>query len=133
MNQIQRIYHRYEYWECFKAGFFKNISGKEKTQYAEKVIELFEDSEKTEIYMKQVFEKWVYSCEHNLSNYSLNRVAWLGQSACCIFAGIPYKITMENWRFVSEEKRKIACDIAERLIKEYETNFKEKQLCLKFI
>ena len=117
---MERIYHRYENWECFKAGFFRNVSGEEKKELAKKVIELFEDSKQTELFMKKVIENWIYSCEHNLTNLSLNRVAWLGQSACCLFAKIPYSITMENWRFVSEPKRIEACEIAERLIKDYE-------------
>ena len=62
----------------------------------------------------------------------MNRVAWLGQSACCLYAKIPYSVTMENWRNVSEEKRNKACEIAERLIKEYEETEKINQLCLKF-
>lgn len=131
---MDRIYHRYEYWECYKNGFFKNISGAEKNILSAKVLELFNDSEKTEIYMQKVINEWVYSCEHNLTNLGLNRVAWLGQSACCLFAKIPYSITMQNWRFVNDDKKVIACEIAEKLIKEYEINLnKNKQLCLKLI
>ena len=81
--------------------------------------------------MKKVIEEWVFSCEHNLSNNSLNRVAWLGQSACCLYAGIPYRITMENWRFVDEKKQIKACEIAEKIIANYES--KNKQLCLNII
>jgi len=131
---MERIYHRYEYWECFKAGFFKNISGEEKKRLSKKVIELFNDPKKTELFMLKVISDWVYSCEHNLTNLGLNRVAWLGQSACCIYAKIPYSITMENWRFVDDDKKIIACEIAERIIKEYEINLtKNKQICLKLI
>jgi hypothetical protein len=119
---MDRIYHSYEKWECFKAGFFRNVSGDEKKALSKKVIELFEDSEKTEIFMRKVLEDWIYSNEHNLSNLSLNRIAWLGQSACCLFAKVPYRITMENWRYVSEQKRIEACEIAERLINQYEEN-----------
>jgi hypothetical protein len=128
---MERIYHRYELWECYKNGFFKNISGEEKKEKSKEVIAFFENSELTKEFMMKVINDWEYSCEHNLTNISLNRVAWLGQSACCIYKKIPYSITMENWRFVSEEKKKIACDIAEKIIKEYEQ--KNKQLCLKFI
>lgn len=126
---MERIYHRYELWECYKAGFFRNVSGDEKKLLENKVIELFENSNLTEKYMNKVIDEWKYSCEHNLTNISLNRVAWLGQSACCLYAKIPYKITMEMWRYVSEEKRNIACQIAEKIINKYEQqNF---QLCLK--
>lgn len=128
---MNRIYHRYEHWECYKCGFFRNVSGDEKKELSKKVIELFEDSEKTKEFMLKVINEWVFSCEHNLTNMSLNRIAWLGQSACCLYYKIPYSITMENWRYVNEEKRKIACDIAEEIIKNYES--KNKQLCLNII
>jgi len=130
---MERIYHRYEYWECFKEGFFRNVSGEERKKLSKKVIELFEDSNKTEIFMQKVIDNWIYSCEHNLTNISMNRVAWLGQSACCLYAKIPYSVTMENWRFVSKQKADKACEIAERLIKKYEETEKINQLCLKFI
>lgn len=126
---MERIYHRYELWECYKNGFFRNVSGNEKKILKEKVIELFENTKKTEIFMDKVINEWVYSCEHNLTNISLNRVAWLGQSACCLYAKIPYSITMEMWRYVDEQKRIIACEIAEKIIKKYEQ--KNFQLCLK--
>jgi hypothetical protein len=128
---MERIYHRYEYWECYKNGFFRNVSGEEKKELSKKVIELFTDTKLTEKYMNKVINEWRYSCEHNLTNISLNRIAWLGQSACCLYAKIPYNITMENWRFVDEENRNIACEIADKIIKEYQT--KNKQLCLNII
>lgn len=130
---MERIYHRYEYWECFKEGFFRNVSGEERKKLSKKVIELFEDSKQTEIFMQKVIDNWIYSCEHNLTNISMNRVAWLGQSACCLYAKIPYSVTMENWRYVSKEKADKACEIAERLIKKYQETEKIHQLCLKFI
>lgn len=128
---MERIYHRYESWECFKNGFFKNVSGAEKTNFSKKVIELFENPKQTEVFMNKVISDWPFSCEHNLTNNSLNRVAWLGQAACCIYAGIPYRITMENWRFVDSKKQIKACEIAENIIAKYES--KNKQLCLNII
>lgn len=124
---MKRIHHRYENWECYKNGFFKNVSGQEKTEKIKKVIELFSDAKKTRIFMNKVIDEWIKSCEHNLSNLGLNRIAWLGQSACCIYAKIPYKITMESWRLVDEKHRIIACNIADELIKEYEQEVKIKE------
>lgn len=128
---MERIYHRYELWECYKSGFFNKISGDKKVGLSKKVIELFTNPEETEIFMRRVISEWKYSCEHNLTNNSLNRVAWLGQSACCLYAKVPYNLTMETWREVPEKYQIIACDIAEKIIKEYES--KNIQLCLKII
>ena len=82
----------------------------------EKVVELFSSAELTEHYMSQVISSWPYSCEHNFTNNALNRVAYLGQAACCIYAGIPSSITMEAWAEVPKQCQDIACQIAERLI-----------------
>lgn len=128
---MDRIYHRFENWECYKNGFFKNISTKDKETLSSKVLELFNDNEKTEIYMMKVISEWHYSCQHNLTNLALNRVAWLGQAACCLYAKIPYTITMENWKYVKHENQLIACAIAEKIILEYEKQ--NLQLCLNII
>lgn len=131
---MERIYHRYEFWECWKNGFFDNISGVDKNKKIQKVIELFSDQQKTKEYMNKVIEQWKYSCEHNLTNDSMNKIAWLGQSACCIYDKIPSSITMEAWHLVSKENRDKADSIASEIIENYLNNLKneKKQLCLKF-
>ena len=62
----------------------------------------------------------------------MNRIAYLGQAACCLFFGIPSTITMEAWSLVSKENRDIADSIAEKIIKSWELKILNKQLCLKF-
>ena len=123
---MERIYHRYEYWEDYKSGFYNNISGINKELMINKVVELFSSSELTETYMNKVIEKWKYSCEHNLTNLSLNRIAYLGQSACCIYAKVPSSITMEAWKLVNIKNRILADKIADRIIKKWTLNQKLK-------
>lgn len=119
---MDRIYHRYEKWECHKHGFFNNSAGEDKKSKIKKVIELFENPELTREYMKKVLEEWKYSSEHNLTNDSLNKIAWLGQAACCLYDSIPSTITMEAWHKVKKEFRDIADSIAKELIIKYENN-----------
>lgn len=64
--------------------------------------------------------KWPFSAEHNLTNESMNRVAWLGQAAACLYCKCPSQITMESWRDVPENYREKANKIAEKIISEYE-------------
>jgi len=120
---MNRIYHPYDKWEDFKHGFYDNISGKNKQQLAVKVVELFENKENTERYMRMVVEQWPNSCEHNLSNLSMNRIAYLGQAACCIYAGVPCSVTMEVWSTVNQESRNEADRIAKEIIKEWEVKY----------
>ena len=127
---MERVYHRYELWEDYQAGFYNNVSGENKTILINKVVELFSSLELTEKYMNLVIEKWKYSCEHNLTNNSLNRIAYLGQSACCIYASVPSSVTMEAWSSVPDNFKLQANNIAKKIIENYEKNI---QLCLKFI
>lgn len=84
------------------------------------VIEIFSDPEETRRLMQRVTLEWKYSCEHNLSNMSMNRIAYLGQAACCIEHKVPSTITMEAWNKVDKQFRDIADSIASELIKEWE-------------
>lgn len=127
---MERIYHRYELWEDYPAGFYDNVSGKNKKELINKVIELFSSESKTREYMNRVINEWPYSCEHNLTNPAMNQIAYLGQGACCIYAGVPSSITMEAWYMVDKKFRDQADKIAEEIINEYKT--KNHQLCLKF-
>jgi hypothetical protein len=119
---MNRIYHHYEKWEDYKAGFYDNISGKNKSLLVDKVIEMFSNYESTEIYMRKVINEWKYSCEHNLTNNGLNKIAYIGQAACCLYAGIPYQITMNAWNKVDIINRNLADKIAIKIIKEWEKN-----------
>ena len=120
---MKRIYHHYCKWEDYPNGFYDNLSGKNKDYLKLKVVELFSSQELTETYMKKVIDEWIYSCEQNLSNDSMNKIAYLGQAACCIYANIPSTITMDAWHLVSKENRDKSDMIADKLIKEWEVKY----------
>ena len=128
---MERVYHPYWLWEDYKAGFYNNISGKEKKIKIEKVLEMFNDKEKTMFFMNKVIKCWTFSCEHNFTNPSLNRIAYLGQAACCMYSEIPNTITMEAWSLLSKDVKDYANEIARQTIEKWEINYKKRQLCLK--
>lgn len=119
---MERIYHHYEKWEDFRFGFYDNVSGVKKQELIKKAIEMFSSCELTEKYMNRVIEEWKYSCEHNLSNDSMNRVAYLGQAACALYAFVPNIITMNAWNTLDSDVRNMADMIAEKTIKKWERN-----------
>ncbi len=127
---MERIYHPYWLWEDFKNGFYDNISGEKKKELSLKVIELFNDSKLTKENMMRVINEWKYSCEHNLSNDSMNKIAYLGQGACCLYAGIPNAITMESWSLLSKERQKESDKIANEVLEIWINRNKNIQLCL---
>jgi hypothetical protein len=117
---MERIFHPYDKWEDYTHGFYDNISGKNKNQMIQNVIDIFSNPSETKRLMQKVISEWKYSCEHNLTNMSMNRIAYLGQASCCIEHKIPSTITMESWNKVDKNYRDIADSIAKDLIKEWE-------------
>lgn len=122
----ERIYHPYHLWEDFKNGFY-NPHNEDKIQ---SVIDMFSSEIKTQECMEFVINNWKYSCEHNLTNQSLNRIAWLGQSACCIYDKVPSKTTMQAWNLLDEKTQLRANNIAQKTIDKWFNNNKKIQLCL---
>lgn len=130
---MKRIYHPYNLWEDYKYGFYDNCSGSEKQNKIDKAIEMFNSESLTRKYMNKVVDEWKYSCEHNLTNESLNKIAYIGQAACCLYADIPNTITMEAWSKLSKDVQNRSDEIAKEVINKWENNNnKLVQLCLKF-
>lgn len=127
---MKRVYHPFWLWEDFKCGFYDNISGDKKKELSKKVVEMFNSPEKTKYYMMKVINEWKYSCEHNLTNDSLNKIAYLGQGACCLYAGIPNSITMESWSLLTKEVQNESDRIAKEVLTIWENKNKNIQLCL---
>lgn len=89
-NDPERIFHTYDKWECFKAGFYENQ--KEGMTHEECELEyakILSDLDLFGSILDNVIVEWKFSCEHYLSNKSMNRIAWLGQAALCYHTGIP--------------------------------------------
>lgn len=85
-----RIFHTYDKWECFKAGFYATNKEGMTTDECEKEYEKFlSDDDKFKNALEGVITNWKHSCEHYLTNKSMNRIAWLGQASLCYALGIP--------------------------------------------
>lgn len=85
-----RIFHTYEKWECHKAGFYATTKdGMTKTECEEIYRVFLSDIPRFAETLENVITEWKHSCEHYLTNASMNRIAWLGQAALCYATGIP--------------------------------------------
>lgn len=107
-----RIYHTYDKWECYKAGFYENMHPSLSHDECEnKYIELLSNQEEFSKVLEVLIDKWKFSCEHYLTNKFMNRIAWLGQAAVCYKFGIPSKYSY-SWekipKPIQEEANKTA-------------------------
>lgn len=85
-----RIFHTYEKWECYAAGFYNNtMPGMSKDQCQQAYAEFLSDPQRFEAALDGVVSEWKNSCEHYLTNAAMNRIAWLGQASACYAMGIP--------------------------------------------
>ena len=90
MQKIKRIYHTWDKWECYPAGFYENSkSGMTKDECENEYKNFLSDLNRFELALKRLVNEWKYSCEHYLTNEKMNRIAWLGQAAMCIESNIP--------------------------------------------
>lgn len=105
-----RIYHPWWKWECYKSNFFGDIS-----------VDVCIDGDGYKEYLgnprwfvngiKRLFREWPYSCEHFLTNNSINRVAWIGQATVCLELGLSYKHRV-GFKLLSDEQQVTANRLA---------------------
>lgn len=108
--KIKRIYHTWDKWECYPAGFYEASAPGVKKEEGEEIyreflsnLTLFEEA------LKIVVTEWKNSCEHYLTNEGMNRIAWLGQASLCIAKGMPS--TYRSGYFKLDKKQQKAADL----------------------
>lgn len=89
-NDEERIFHTHDKWECYKAGLYKTTKeGMTKKQCEEAYSDFLSNTEKFTEALEHIISEWKNSCEHYLTNKSMNRIAWLGQASMCYAKSIP--------------------------------------------
>jgi len=108
MQKIKRIYHTWDKWECYPAGFYENSkTGMTKDECENEYKNLLSDITRFENALQRVIAEWKNSCEHYLTNEKMNRIAWLGQASLCIESGIP-SCFRSGYFLLTKEQRQAA-------------------------
>lgn len=115
---LVRKYHHYEEWEDYKSGMYDELKEGRDCRI-NLAASLLSDPTLCERFMREVVKRWKMASEQVLTNVSINRRAWLGQSACCLYAGVKEDETRAAWWKLTDEQRKIANDIADKVILEW--------------
>lgn len=98
-------------------GMYSNSTDEENVL---KSINLLSDLEQFDNAIENVFNNWKISTAVNLSNKSINRKAWIGQSACLINHKANERETKKAWFLMTEKQRELANNLAEQKIKKFE-------------
>lgn len=93
VKNTNRIFHTWEKWECYKAGFYSDNAplGMSIDDCETRYKEFLSDLPLFEKYLARVITEWKFSCEHYLTNENMNRIAWLGQASMCLYSSVPSK------------------------------------------
>jgi hypothetical protein len=121
--RIKRIYHPYEKWEEYHAGMWRKCDPVEEQELLPKAVEFTGDYKLYGSFMREVITNWPFSCEHNLSDLSLNRKAWIGHAATTIGINCPEYLTRLAWWQLTPRQQGLANIEADNTIKEWEMLF----------
>jgi len=107
-----RIFHTFEKWECHKAGFYAStFDGMSAEQCREAYRDFLADLDRFRSAANAVIDEWEHSCEHYLTNFAMNRIAWVGQAAMCYATGIPSRFC-GGFRLLTDEQQQAANEVA---------------------
>ena len=107
-----RIFHTYDKWECHKAGFYQSKKEDWSHQECEDEFKrILSDQNLFGEILSKVIVEWKNSCEHYLTNTSMNRIAWLGQAAVCYHSGVPSRYS-GAWMDLDKKTREKADNTA---------------------
>lgn len=121
--RFKRVYHPYWDWEEIDYNMWGTVSNR--AAALSKAILFTGDHKKYGRFMMRVVNEWKISCENALTDYSLNRKAWVGHAACALANAIPEDITRLAWGKLTDEQRLLANKEAERAIQHWEYHYAE--------
>lgn len=111
-NDSSRIFHTWDKWECYKAGFYESSLKEKSHEECETIFkDILSNKEKFSKALNGVITEWINSCEHYLTNKSMNRIAWLGQASVCYLSKVPARYS-SAWFDIPQNKRDEADELA---------------------
>ena len=107
-----RVFHTFDKWECVAAGMHESKKDGWTTEQCEQAyVDLLTDVEAFRAAADQVIAHWPNSCEQNLTNIAMNRLAWIGQASVCYAHGVPAKFC-GGWSRLTDEQKLAANAVA---------------------
>lgn len=104
----KRVFHPYEKWECYEAGFYATGWPDRTKEECETLYARFlADDTAFRAALDGVIGEWKHSCEHYLTNSAMNRIAYLGQAAAAYAHSLP-SVYCGGFQLLSEAQKDTA-------------------------
>jgi hypothetical protein len=124
---MSRVYHPIHLWEEIKYNMWGDVD--DRPALVQVAIDFTSNHELYGHWMLKVVEDWPISCENALTDYTINRKAWIGHAAVAYAKCIPEDITRQAWGFLTDEQRILANQKADRAIRIWELAYlKDKDI-----
>lgn len=118
MKKLKRIWRPIDTWEEIAANMWGEVA--DRSGHMARAVEFTGNHELYGTYMMRVIDEWPNSCANALTDYALNRKAWIGHAACALALGCPEDIVRQAWGFLTDEQRLLANRQADRAIRAWE-------------
>jgi hypothetical protein len=120
---MKRVYHPWNMWEDHQHNFY---GGQEYPKNATEVYaSLLKDLPRFESALTVIVNSWPYSCEHNLTNTAMNRIAYLGQASCALVYNVPSSVSMGGYNLLTKDEQIAADALAKKYLDLWEASYKE--------
>ena len=117
-TKIPRVYHPWTLWEEVNFNMWGSVANRQEA--IAQAIEFTGNAKLYGSFMQRVIKEWPISCENALTDYSLNRKAWLGHAAVALALRLPEDVTRAAWAELSYEQQLLANKEASRAIQAWE-------------
>lgn len=121
-----KVWHPYTIWEDYLNGMYESVYGEKREKLLQKAIEFTGNATLYGSFMRRIILEWPYACEHNLTDHSINRKAWIGHAATCLAIQCPEDITRSAWGHLTQQQQDDANQQAQDAIHEWESNYARK-------
>lgn len=129
---MERIYHTWDQWECYRAGMYETKPPREgmtAQECRDAYAEFLRDPVRFRASLEGVLADWPTSVEHYLTNERMNRLAWLGQAAMCYQTQVP-RAFRAGFMFLTFEEQDAANELALEFLNRFLTGRGETALTM---
>lgn len=106
MRKFKRVWHPYQKWEEVRYNMWGTVD--DKKSWVKKAVDFTSDDHEYGKFMVRVTREWPFSCENALTDYYMNRKAWIGHAACALALMCPEHITRQAWKELTHEQQYLA-------------------------
>jgi hypothetical protein len=110
--RLSRVWHPVTDWEEMATPMWESGGDCD----LEQAVEFTGDHKLYGAAMDRIIIEWPISCENALTNYNINRKAWVGHAAAALAIGSPQLLTRKAWSFLDDRQRALANREAARCI-----------------